>query len=549
MTTENQPIQLEDLDYFWTKSGVPCFMANRENIEQAIESLGFTIYYLICNVAEDRKIENKTWEKGQQVTTTTYLTDLSTKIVKVVNNFVGRSVNEIKDEDIYDFEPVREGAVYNLPPIPREIVDKLDEFFRLVDAQHGTESIVLLTFDPNFTGSSAGWGVLVPDQVNTSVHCKYDPDSIVEQKPDHIMIVGSVHSHPNMAAYASGTDHADQADFDGLHITYGWQKSVNGGATQYHIEMQMNGSVWTLKPEDVFADTIFTKQPDPQVLEWSSKVKKVSPPQGGSVSPVQPHQTAAHTPQESRPTQPDYTLTGTAIKGDPRLQEHPDPKDPNPFIVVAEVDIPKDSNDLECPSCGSIVGGHGYEFVCDCCDILFALYQDSHSEILESVDRYLERRKMSKNINVYLWTTEEGYKEFLLKIRDISLDDGDSNAVSYLDEDNLDAFYYEGFNYQNTVCCNEPIVSLRNGECDCMHPVSYNDLLDFDAAHPYDIYERNGSCSDCEFYYSRACTPYLFSILEFARNGTRLETPINECPSFSYWNSPTRYETYQKDIT
>ena len=245
-------VKLEDLNYFWTKSGVPCFMANRDNIEEEIEFLGFNIYYLICNVAVDRKVESNVYDKGITTKNVSYVTDLSTKIVKVVNNFVGRTVAEIVDEDLFDFDVTRETAEYSLPPIPRVIIDKLDEFFRLVHVQHGTESIVLLTFDPQYEGTSQGWGVLVPDQVNTSVHCKYDADSIVDQKPEDVLIVGSVHSHPEMAAYASGTDHADQADFDGIHITYGWQKSINNGATQYHIEMQMAGHAYTLKPEDVF---------------------------------------------------------------------------------------------------------------------------------------------------------------------------------------------------------------------------------------------------------------------------------------------------------
>jgi hypothetical protein len=145
-------------------------------------------------------------------------------VVKVVNNIIGRSVSQVEDE-IADLAAVRETAEYTLPGIPLEIVNRLDDFFRLVDAQHGTEAIVMLTFDPTKSDSS-GWGVLVPEQTNTSVHCNYNPDSIVAEKPDHVMIVGSVHSHPGMAAYASGTDHADQADFDGIHITYGWQKSV-----------------------------------------------------------------------------------------------------------------------------------------------------------------------------------------------------------------------------------------------------------------------------------------------------------------------------------
>lgn len=553
MTTDNieQTYTLEDLNYFWTKSGVPCFMADRDGIETIVESLGFNIYYLIANVAEDRKVETKTYDKGVQSTTTTWVTDLSTSIVKVVNNFVGRSVSQVTEEEIYDFDAVREGAVYNLPPIPRVIVDKLDEFFRLVEAQHGTESIVMLTFDPEFAGDSKGWGVLVPDQVNTSVHCKYDPDSIVDQKPENVMIVGSVHSHPNMAAYASGTDHADQADFDGLHITYGWQKSKNNGATEYHIEMQIGGTIWTLKPEDVFEDFVFTKEPDPEVIEWSNKVKKVLPPQGGSVTQAAQGQPSAQvTPLPHNHTQQGSTPAGT-IKGDSRLQEFPDPKDSGNFLVVAEVQIPDDAKELECPSCGDEIHGYGPEFVCDTCDILLCLDSDLATEIIESAEKYLLRRKKDINSKIYLWTKDNDDNDILMLIRGESTAPKDSDSDTFqsliYDDDNIDPYFYEGFDPARTVCCNEPLVSLRGGECDCMNPVFYDQVVEFDSAHPYNVYDSSSICVDCEYYYSRHCTPYLTSILDFARNGRPMDSQITACADYTAYERTHDSIAYERE--
>ena len=552
MTTDKieQTYTLEDLNYFWTKSGVPCFKADKEGIEDIIESLGFNIYYLIANVAEDRKVETKTYDKGVQNTTTTWVTDLSTNIVKVVNNFVGRSVSKVDEEEIYDFDSVREGAVYNLPPIPRIIIDKLDEFFRLVETQHGTESIVMLTFDPALQGDSKGWGVLVPDQVNTSVHCKYDPDSIVDQKPEDVMIVGSVHSHPNMAAYASGTDHADQADFDGLHITYGWQKSKNGGATEYHIEMQIGGAIWTLKPEDVFEDTIFTKEPDPEVIEWSTKVKKVLPPQGGSVTQVAQFPAPAQVTQPPRsPIQQGSTPAGT-IKGDPRLQEYPDPKDPDDHLVIAEIVIPNDAKDLECPSCGDEIHGYGSEFVCDTCDILLCLDSDIYSDIIQSAENYLTLRKLNPNSRIYVWTKDAHDTDILMVIRDTlyPIDDSDSDSFKSLvyDDSNIDPYFYEGFDATRTVCCNESLDSLRAGECECMNPVFYDQVLEFDATHPYNVYDSSDICADCEYYYSRSCTPYLTSILDYARNGRPMESQIKSCENYAPYERVHDSIAYEK---
>lgn len=530
---DDQQVALADLDYFWTHSGVPCFMANRENIEEIIESLGFNIYYLICNIAEDKKTETKTWVGGKQETTTSVTTTLNTGIVKVVNNFVGRSVATVSDEDIYGFEPVRETATYNLPPIPRDIINKLDEFFRTVHHQHGTESIVILTFDPDKDDSS-GWGVLVPEQTNTSVHCKYEADSIVEQKPDHVLIVGSVHSHPEMSAYASGTDHADQADFDGIHITYGWQKSVNNGATQYHIELQMSGNHWTMKPEDVFEDFTFQKEPDPEVIEWTKNVKKVLPPQGGYHTPA-PHQVTHHQPTQASQA---HTPRGT-IKGDPRYQEYPDPKDPNPFLVIAEMDYTDDKK-CECPSCGyGLAIADMLDDVCPVCDIMLCDIKASFSEVLSSASKYLRTRNMSTNRNYYIWIKDSNNQDSLMKVADYDYENDPSDHVNLISDpsitvEEVDGYFYEGFHESRTVCCDIPMTEIE--KCNCAKTLIYDDIIEFDAAHPYDVYSRTGNCIDCEFYYSRACTPYYTAIMNFGQHGIHLQKPIEECSSFSQYS-------------
>lgn len=540
--------KLEDLNFFWTKSGVPCFMADRDNIEEIVENLGFNIYYLICNVATDRKVETKSvgYANSPSATTTTYVTDYATNIVKIVNNFVGRSVSIVKDEDIYDFSAVREDAEYSLPSIPYDIVTKLDEFFRLVEAQHGTESIVLLTFDPSKSDSS-GWGVLVPDQVNTSVHCKYDAESIVDQKPEDVMIVGSVHSHPNMAAYASGTDHADQADFDGLHITYGWQKSVNGGATQYHIEMQIGGAIWTLKPEDVFEDFIFNKNPDPQVLEWSQKVKKVLPPTGGTPKPLStPLQS---TQQPATTTQVASIQTGAItdkfrVVGNHNYQQYPDQAfqeavDSQLAMFIIEIDYTE--SDPFCYACAGAIGPHDlYNQVCPICDIMFCDLKDNVSDILSSARTYLTKRNKPINIDYYLWSIDDKSEEIFYKIAERSFDQEDTLPVLIVEEDeypvqdNIDEYYYSGFNPDRTVCCN---IHIRDIElCTCQQTIVYEDILDFDFAHPYDVYARNNDCIHCIYYYSRECTPYRTAIVDFVSTKTPMQNSISVCSDWTEYN-------------
>lgn len=550
---DNQQTKLEDLNFFWTKSGLPCFMADRDNIEDIVENLGFNIYYLICNLAEDRKVETKSYSNtstsaGPPSVTTSYVTDLSTKIVKVINNFVGRAISVIDDEDIYDFAAVRETAEYNLPAIPYTMIEKLDEFFRLVDAQHGTESIVLLTFDPSKTDSS-GWGVLVPEQVNTSVHCKYDAESVVDLKPEHVMIVGSVHSHPNMAAYASGTDHADQADFDGIHITFGWQKSVNGGATQYHIELQMGGSTWTLKPEDVFESFTIQKEPDPEVVGWTSKVKKAGPPTGGSVSPVAQTAHLQVSPSQTTPLTQVFTQAGThsEIIGDPAIQWHPEVKSPGEYVVIAEVDF--DDKSLECPSCGEYLTISSIsDSCCSTCDIPICDMAASYADIIEKTEKYLERRNRSKDIAYYLWIQDDGKKDVLMllaggdDLSTVTLSDYDDDH--YTDADKLDPYYYQQYDPDRLVCCNLPIEQAHS--CTCPYTVYYSIIHEFDDAHPYDIYDNGSACVLCTHYYSRSCNPYHEAILDFARFQDPIDYKIKECDDFQHY-SEDRESVYERD--
>jgi len=544
-TTDN--VKLEDLNFFWTDSGVPCFMADRDNIEDIVEGLGFNIYYLICNIAEDKEVKTDTWNKTVKTTTTSIQTTLSTGIVKVVKNFVGRAVFEVEKEEVHSFAPVRESALYSLPPIPMTIVNKLDEFFRLVHAQHGTESIVILTFDPTKDDSS-GWGVLVPEQTNTSVHCKYEADSIVEQKPEHVLIVGSVHSHPEMAAYASGTDHADQADFDGLHITYGWQKSVNAGATQYHIELQMSGYHWTLKPEDVFESFTITKDPDPEVIAWSHNVKKALPPTGGTAFLADPQSTTGSRvplPEYNRVPQA-YTPRGTIKYGDSKFQTIPDPKDPNPHIVIAEMDF--DSiKDSACISCGydlsyiDMVDGF-----CVVCDIPIADASSSYSDILNGVSYYLRDRGMSDNRSYYLWTKDTSGTDMLLKMCDYDptlkeelsdfqptlFDDTtlDRELDTYSDFEESDNPYLVGYSPSRLVCCDRSVD--YESDCTCSTRVYYNSVIDFDHKHPYDIYAYDQNCTDCENYYSRNCPLYHAALMEHAVQGREFEGQIGICEAF-----------------
>jgi len=524
-TIDPSNVTLDDFTYFWMNNGAPCFIVNNwdvvDNVCETIESFGFQIYYLICDKSTPKNVTTKD-AKGVSTTTTVY--EYTPAVLKVVNNFTGRVVMDSNDAFGNNFAAVEESAEYNMPPIPRVIVDKLDEFFRLVDAQHHTESIVILTYDTTKEGSD-GWGVLVPDQENTSVHCKYDADSIAEIKPDHVMIVGSVHSHPNMAAYASGTDHADQADFDGVHITYGWQSGVNGGATQYHIELQIGGAAYTLKPEDVFESYTINKDPDPEVVEWSQKVKKVQPLYTGGSATQALYSTPA-TALKAPSSQHTQAGTATSYYDKQQFLDHVDKVEPD-AVVAVEVD--EYSPNALCMVCGfnvtSLDVNSGF---CMTCDSPIITSLQGHYDIISSLHAYCLQRDLDPTAAYYVYCVDENNSSsnFLLNIKPKGI--APEQAGSEYDKDTY------LIKQEHTLCCNLPLSQLAN--CICTKTVLEEDINSFDIAHrDVDIYDEKSKCYECVNYYDSSCPAFRSAVVNFITTNKSIDQPIQDCELFVHY--------------
>jgi len=566
--SNNNNITLDSLKHFWLPNGAPCFLADDIDICNSIESLGFQIYYLIGY--QGVTTSSTTSYKPGTPSTTTQTTTYKSKIFKVVNNFVGRAISETEEDFGVGVVALEQESQYTMPSIPNVIVKKLDEFFRLIYAQHGTESIVLLTYDTKKQGPD-GWGILVPEQTNTSAHCSYDPDSIVDLKNDDVLIVGSVHSHPEMPAYASGTDHTDQADFDGVHITYGWQKSVSNGATQYHLELQMAGTSYKLNVEDVFEDILTNKNPDPEVVAWSEKVKKVLPPQqqlaGVMGSPI-----------TTDITVPEFTPGGRR-KPPKRDMFIPFDKAMYNGVIAAEVDISGNSN-MICPSCSiALFKTEIYQgSACPACDIPIVAMNDDLNNIVNSVDIYQMERNLSTFVPYYLWATDNLAKDdfiMILKPADPRVpleersnpdedgypvqhvnvleddDDDDVHHVSLLKEDDDDSInVFEDDTdpwFFSTLCCGVPLEGPATA-CKCEITVLPNDTSHFDeviSSKNIDIYEKDSECETCANYYLPSCPKYREQVVLFVIDQQLPTTKLNGC---EHWRSYEDSNNYAQDI-
>ena len=530
---------LEDLTHFWMSDGLPVFIAEYDNICDIIESMDFSIYYILGNLEKtvtpststNSGTVNYNNNNKTATVTPTPVIQKTMQLFRVVNNIVGRTVTPVSTSFDDSIASLEEEAIYNMPPIPHILIDKLDQFFRLVDAQHGTESIVMLTYDMDKEGSD-GWGILVPDQVNTSVHCNYDPHSIASVKPDNVVIVGSVHSHPHMSAYASGTDHKDQADFDGIHITFGWQKSVNNGATQYYIEMQMAGKAFKLDPEDVFEDIVIDKAPDPDVVEWSGKVKKVLPPStvGGThmaqpalAGQVQPASTQTGTTNQS----PDYYK---------KFQNIPDFDVEQDAIIIAEVKLEKDFNTY-CPSCETPIDDyHLFYNYCEFCMVPLTEQNTPVNKIIDDLSYYCKRFNYDMDVPVYLWGNDLDRNQFLIRITPTTLADAlvsveDIVDLDYTPLESSNSWKPDGFTLGDFV-------------------VDSDDVLDFESAtKDIHVFQKNTKCSGCEYYYDTTCPFYREQIVRYLQDRSQNLDSFAETVTGKYCNyfvpygeNPNAYE-------
>jgi len=272
----------------------------------------------------------------------------------VITNKVTSSVTLVSDAiaQAIGLSKVEAGTVeFLLPPIPYAMRDEIDMFLRAVDEKYHTEGIVLLTYD-DAIGGAEGWNYLVPIQKNTGGHCDYEPGSIADQLPETASVVGSIHSHPGMPAYASGTDHKDQKGFDGIHITYGWSART-GNSTEFYAELEVQGTSWVMDIDDVFgAPEIKVEVPEHVTKAVEERVQKKVQGQTNGTSTWNQGGNSNH----YKPGGPKSYSSSTASSKPTKYPTGKDAPSLETNFVIGRVEVSKNSNDVEnhnCPFCGS----------------------------------------------------------------------------------------------------------------------------------------------------------------------------------------------------
>ena len=137
------------------------------------------------------------------------------------------------------------------------------------------------------------WAVKCPDQNGAGASVSYEDDG--SGMPDGFSIIGSIHTHPEMSAFWSGTDLNDQTKKHGIHFVFG----LRDGLVRYSL-----CTVFT--PTEQFDQDIHNVVEDfdwsqvyPAVPEWVETIKK------------QAYRRAAATPAKTT-TWPAYTRYATS---------------------------------------------------------------------------------------------------------------------------------------------------------------------------------------------------------------------------------------------
>lgn len=133
----------------------------------------------------------------------------------------------------------------NLPKLPAKLTWGIKELFKRVVTEYYSEANTQLYYNKELKELQ----VRVPKQVVSHGGVQYDNLRVdIEDNPDPAsLLVGTIHSHCDFAAFHSGTDVHDEEDFDGLHVTFGHN---NEDVFTISACIVVNGKRQPVKPED-----------------------------------------------------------------------------------------------------------------------------------------------------------------------------------------------------------------------------------------------------------------------------------------------------------
>jgi PRTRC genetic system protein A len=157
------------------------------------------------------------------------------------------------------------------PKIPQRLFERVIGFFSGIGADYGAEAAALLVWDKHARAVQ----VVVPEQtslVGTTWSGRSFPMEVyydVPQLAAHQMLIGDIHSHVEMPAYASAMDQDDEAHRPGLHVVVG---RLSSEPPDLHLEATVDGKRFQIRDPAMVLAGYTRRRPEEVPEEWLSKV-------------------------------------------------------------------------------------------------------------------------------------------------------------------------------------------------------------------------------------------------------------------------------------
>jgi len=158
-------------------------------------------------------------------------------------------------------EEIDQEAFVLLPQMPVKFIKTFLDFFIWCKEEYDSEGFLYLYYNP----STKKYSVIPAEQEVTAGSVEY---GTMPNPPKDFIVVGTMHSHGNMGAFHSGTDHKDQTEMDGIHITVG---KINS-EPEFDVKLYVNGTSYKVKEESIISPKPSAKLHFPE--EWKGYVKK-----------------------------------------------------------------------------------------------------------------------------------------------------------------------------------------------------------------------------------------------------------------------------------
>jgi hypothetical protein len=157
-------------------------------------------------------------------------------------------------------------ASVNYPTIPRPLIEKAVGFFRRIEKDHGWEAALIIVWNRH----NQELELICPEQKNSFASVSYD----IPKLPQHLALIGDIHSHPNFSPTPSTIDEGDELQRPGLHIIVGYITGKLGKEPQFYCAAVVDGERFEIVNHASVMEPYISSDPKSAPKEWLDKVKK-----------------------------------------------------------------------------------------------------------------------------------------------------------------------------------------------------------------------------------------------------------------------------------